>query len=121
MGFKRTWRKSPPELVQLFDQVVPEGAGITRRKMFGYPCAFVNGNMCTGLHQESMIVRLPQEDRNALIEQHGASLFKPFGSDNKMTMREYVALPPAILADPDAVGAWVMKSVQFTSSLPPKL
>ena len=53
-------------------------------------------------------------------EVHGASLFKPFGPDSKMTMREYVAVPPTIMGDVKALGAWVMRAVDFTSSLPPK-
>lgn len=120
MGFKQKWRKSPPELVALFSSVVPEGPGIERRKMFGYPCAFVNGNMFTGLHQESMIIRLSETDRTEISDTHGATPFKPFGPDSKMTMREYVALPPNIMADVKALGAWVMRAVDFTSSLPPK-
>jgi hypothetical protein len=31
------WRTSPPELVDLFERAVPQGRGIERRKMFGYP------------------------------------------------------------------------------------
>ena len=120
MGFKKKWRKSPPELVARFDAVLPEGPGVERRQMFGYPCAFVNGNMFTGLHQESMIVRLAEADRTIMKEQHGAGLFKPFGPDSKMTMREYVTVPEPILTDPKALGALVMKSVQYASSLPPK-
>lgn len=120
MGFKRKWRSSPQELVALFTSVVPAGPGIEHRKMFGFPCAFVNGNMFTGLHQESMIIRLREDDRDEISERHGARPFKPFGPDSKMTMREYVAIPKTILADADAVGAWVMKSVDYASSLPPK-
>lgn len=120
MGFKRKWRKSPPELVALFDAVLPEGAGIERRQMFGYPCAFVNGNMFTGLHQENMIVRLSEADREAFLQQPGASLFKPFGASSKMVMREYVSVPADMLADREAVAAWVMRAVDYTSSLPPK-
>lgn len=120
MGFKKKWRKSPPELVALFGSVVPEGPGIERRQMFGYPCAFVNGNMFTGLHQESLIIRLSEPDREEMRTTHGASLFKPFGPESKMTMREYVAVPKPVLADVQTVGAWVVRAVAYASSLPPK-
>jgi TfoX/Sxy family transcriptional regulator of competence genes len=120
MGFKRQWRKSPPELIDVFQSVIPSGPGIEHRKMFGYPCAFVNGNMFTGLHQEHMIIRLADSDRQEISDLHGASPFKPFGPDSKMTMREYVAVSASMLANPELLGAWVMKSVDYASSLPPK-
>ena len=53
-------RKSPEELVATFDEVMP-GAPATKRKMFGFPAGFVNGNMFMGLFEESMILRLPPE------------------------------------------------------------
>jgi len=52
------WRKSLTQLVDLFVAVLPDQPNVERRQMFGYPCAFVNGNMFTGLHQGSLIVRL---------------------------------------------------------------
>lgn len=119
MGFKTKWRRSPPELVALFDSVLPMGSGIERRTMFGYPCAFVNGNMFTGLHQENMIVRLGESDRQTLLEVPGASLFQPHGV-GRMVMREYVAVPRSVLDDRAALGTWVMKAVAYASSLSPR-
>jgi hypothetical protein len=54
------WRKTPEQLVNTFLAALPEDARVERRKMFGYPCAFVNGNMFTGLHQENLIIRLAE-------------------------------------------------------------
>jgi hypothetical protein len=34
---------------------VPPAAIVTRRKMFGYPAAFANGNLFIGLHQNDFI------------------------------------------------------------------
>jgi hypothetical protein len=51
-------RKSPEELVAKFDEVMP-GPPATKRKMFGFPAGFVNGNMFMGLFEDSMILRLP--------------------------------------------------------------
>ena len=54
------WTKSPPSLVELFDKSVPSGENISRRKMFGYPAAFANGNLFAGLHQNDFIIRLSE-------------------------------------------------------------
>ncbi len=111
------WRKSPPSLIALFDAMVPEAAGVERRKMFGYPCAFVNGNMFIGLHQEDFIVRLSEADRAEIGRTLGAAPFEPMQG---RPMREYVALPEAVLEDEAAVGDWVARSYGFASSLPVK-
>ena len=38
---KRKWQPSSPELIACFDACLPHAAGVERRQMFGYPCAFV--------------------------------------------------------------------------------
>lgn len=51
------WRKAPDDLVERFAAAVAGIEGLERRKMFGYTAGFIGGNMVTGLHQESWIVR----------------------------------------------------------------
>jgi TfoX/Sxy family transcriptional regulator of competence genes len=88
------FRKSPQELVDTFEAVVP-GPPAQQRKMFGYPAAFVNSNMFMGLFAESMLIRLPEELRDSLLELPGAKVFEPMPG---RAMREYVVLPPALIA-----------------------
>ncbi len=111
------WRKSPQSLIDLFYEVLPDDPRIERRKMFGYPCAFLNGNMFTGLHQENFIVRLSEDDRKHANEQYGTQPFDPMKG---RPMREYIALPEEIMADEDALKDWVERSLSFASALPPK-
>src|SRR5207248_2292013 len=47
--------KSPAWLVQLFQALQPEVGG-TPRQMFGYPCAFENGQLFTGLFADGLFV-----------------------------------------------------------------
>ena len=62
------WRKAPEELVERFAAGVAGIDGLEQRKMFGYPAGFIGGNMTTGLHQESWIVRLPEEERRERLD-----------------------------------------------------
>ena len=39
------WRPAPPSLIALFDAVLPADSSIERRRMFGYPAAFVGGRL----------------------------------------------------------------------------
>lgn len=110
------WRKAPPDLVERFGAAVAGIEGLEVRKMFGYPAGFVGGNMTTGLHQESWIVRLSEEDRQERFAA-GWSGFEPMPG---RPMREYVTLPPDVVSDPDAAREWVERAAAYVRSLPPK-
>ena len=111
------WRKSPPELIAAFDAALPDDRRVQRRSMFGYPCAFARGNMFTGLHQENLIVRLPEGERARLLRHPGASIFEPMPGRQ---MKEYVAVPPEIVEDGEALRGWMTTALDYASSLPAK-
>lgn len=110
------WRKPSADFVERFHLLAAGIAGVELRKMFGYPAAFVNGNMAFGLYQDTFMVRLPQDDREARLAA-GWSLFEPMAG---RPMREYVALPPDVSADADAARAWFERSALFVATIPPK-
>ena len=110
--------KPPAALVELFRAALPEDPAVERRQMFGYPCAFVNGNMFTGLFQASMFVRLGEAQRRELLAVEGAATFAPMAS---RPMKEYVVIPESILRDEPALRDWVRKSFESTGELPPKV
>jgi TfoX/Sxy family transcriptional regulator of competence genes len=113
---KMKWRKSPPELIAAFVAAFP-GPPAERRQMFGYPAGFVNGNMFTGLHQEDWMVRLSEDDRAKLLKLPGAKPFEPMPGH---AMREYIVMPPAVVADAKALKTWLGKAMAYTASKPPK-
>ena len=110
------WRKPSEELTKLFEEVTP-GPPATPRKMFGFPAAFVNGNMFMGLHQEDMLLRLPEDSRPELLKTSGARIFEPMPG---RPMREYVVVPPTLLKDRSKLSSWVSKAFKYGLSLPPK-
>ncbi|TMA28557.1 MAG: TfoX/Sxy family protein [Deltaproteobacteria bacterium] len=108
--------KSPSWLVDLFTALQEEVGG-TPRQMFGYPCAFENGQLFTGLFQDGMFVRLGEAERARLLAEKGAKQFEPMMG---RPMREYVVLPPPMLEDEEAVKSWMQRGLEFARSLPPK-
>src|SRR6266851_1027944 len=70
------WTKSPQSLIDLFDESVPSSVTVSRRKMFGYPAAFANGNLFIGLHQNDFIMRLSEEDRTRFSAKYGERWFE---------------------------------------------
>jgi hypothetical protein len=110
------WRKSPDALVQAFDHSLPIVDGVERRAMFGYPCAFFGGHLFCGLHQDSIIVLLPEERRDALVAE-GASVFEPTSG---RPMHSYVVVPSEIVADRQRLRALLSDALAHASSLTPK-
>ena len=114
---KNPWRKSSAELVERFHETVVGIEGVEVRKMFGFPAGFIGGNMAFGLHQESFIVRLPDDQRTGRLEA-GWTQFEPMPG---RPMREYVALPPEIVDDPDQAHMWAERAAAYVRTLPPKV
>jgi TfoX/Sxy family transcriptional regulator of competence genes len=109
--------KAPAELVERFATVMAGFPAVTTRKMFGYPAAFVNGNLATGLHEARWMVRLAEADAAELLAVPGAGPFEPMPG---RPMRGYVVLPPSVLEDDAALRAWVERAIAHTVSLPAK-
>jgi TfoX/Sxy family transcriptional regulator of competence genes len=112
-----SWKKSPAELVDAFSELAGRYPELSQRKMFGYPAAFLAGNMTTCLHEERWIVRLGEADRAVLLARPGAGLFEPMPG---RPMREYVVLPGDIVADPEATAGWIERAIAHARTLPPK-
>jgi TfoX/Sxy family transcriptional regulator of competence genes len=111
------WRKSPEALVQKFETIVPPDPRVERRKLFGYPAAFVGGNLFMGLHQESLVLRLSDHDRGDFLKLRGASVFEPMPG---RPMREYVTVPPPMLRQDAALAGWIRRSLEYATSIPAK-
>jgi TfoX/Sxy family transcriptional regulator of competence genes len=113
------WQRAPQELTELFaklqDGLPPEAE---KRKMFGYPCSFVNGQMFAGLHQTNMVLRLGEKERAEFLSIAGARVFEPLPG---RVMKEYVVVPSALLADDRALFKWTLRAFTFARSLPPKV
>lgn len=111
------WQKSSEELKDKFLNTMADFAEAEPRKMFGYPCCFLHGNMFTGLHEENWVLRLKDEDREAMIAKHQAERFAPMGR----LMKEYVILPAEILSNETKLTQWIQKSIDYVIKLPIKI
>lgn len=104
---------APQEWIEAFDAVLP--SNVERRKMFGYPAAFVNGNMAAGLHRDDLVLKLDEKNRDALMKAGG----KPFVVMGR-TMKEFVVAPQEMREKPAELKEWISRSIAFAASLPPK-
>ena len=113
----RRWTKSPPALIEAFAAALPDDPRVEPRAMFGYPAAFANGHLFTGLHQDDWMVRLGDAERAKLLALPGA---KPFEPTPGRRMREYAVLPAAVAAERRAARRWVAKALAYVAGLPAK-
>ena len=110
------WKKSSEELVGFLDRKMT-GVKAERRKMFGYPCYFINNNMCTGTFEEGLFLRLGEEGRKkAMAGNEELAFFEPRGRK----MGEYVVVPQKIRDDSAIFDRLLELSIRYVSSLPPK-
>ena len=109
--------KAPEEMVRTFESAMKDFPMAMQRKMFGYPAAFVNGNMFAGLFQDEMFLRLADDDRAAIRKEYGTPLFEPMPS---RPMRGYVEVPRYVLKSPRLLRTWQTKGMEYTKTLPAK-
>ncbi len=112
-----SFAKSPPDLVARFGAALATFPVAQLRKTFGYPCAYVNGNMATGLHGAGWFVRVGDDATAELLGIDGAAQFEPMPG---RPMRGYTLLPASVLADDGALDLWIARALEHVATLPPK-
>jgi hypothetical protein len=85
-------------------------------KMFGGLCFTIAGNMCCGVVNDDLMVRLSHEDAERALSEEGVRPMDFTGRPSKGMI--YVG--PEVTADDEALASWVEEGVGFASSLPPK-
>ncbi len=111
-----SFSKSPPELVERFAAILDRYPDAERKKMFGYPAAFIGGNMATGLFADRWVVRLPAEEIEA-AKAAGAGAFEPVAGK---PMKAFITIPATDVADDARIAAWVERGLALASSMPAK-
>lgn len=86
--------------------------------MFGAPTFFVNGNMFAGVHEDSIILRLSEPDREGLASDCNEA--RPFEPMAGRPMKEYMALPEGACADSPLLQDYLERAHGYAFSLPPK-
>jgi hypothetical protein len=110
--------KSSPDLINRFEAALPRDPIVQRKKMFGYPAAFVHGNYFAGLHEQNVVVRLPALLRQKLPELADATVFDPMGTGKGM--KDWFVVPTAIAASPTRLAALLEAALPLVAALPPK-
>jgi TfoX/Sxy family transcriptional regulator of competence genes len=111
------WQKAPLELISFIDENM-KGLAAERRMMFGYPAYFVNQNMFGGLFQDTLFLRLPDEQVKDL--QESGMALRQLEPMPGRPMKSYFVIPPSLLKDPSAFHGILVTAFGHAKSLTPK-
>lgn len=109
--------KPSADLVALYEELI-ENRPIDRRMMFGSPCGFINANMQSGVHAQTLFVRLSADAQTEFLKQPNTEAFAPMAG---RPMKDYVAFTEPLEEDRAKLEKWLDNSVAFTMTLPPKV
>jgi hypothetical protein len=106
----------PPECLEAYERLLATVPGV-ERKGDRMPYTSVNGNMYSFLDETgALALRLSAADRAAFMERYDTSLHEAHGH----VMKEYVTVPPTILADANDLDSWLAASHAYAATLKPK-
>jgi TfoX/Sxy family transcriptional regulator of competence genes len=82
------------------------------KSFFGGAAAYANGHICLSLTKVGFAVKLPQVDREELLN-IGARPLRYF--PKAPVKKQYVILPDRIMYEPSDLRKWVRKSILFVT------
>lgn len=90
--------------------------GFTEKKMFGGIAFLLYGNMCVGVWQTSLIVRLGAEQGATALKEDNVAQFAPTGRP----MKGWVVVDADGLETDGQLSQWIELAVDFVETLPRK-
>lgn len=90
--------------------------GLKETRMFGGFGYLLNGNMCLGIHKDTLIIRVGAEAAGALIREPHV---RPMDLTGKV-MKGWATVEPQAMEDDEALERFCRIAVDFVSGLPAK-
>jgi TfoX/Sxy family transcriptional regulator of competence genes len=104
------------DLTERIRSVLPRKQGFTERKMFGGIAFMLHGNMCCGIVEDSLMIRLGKEGVEEALKQPHTHPMDFTGKVMKSML--YVSMEGTEL-DAD-LESWVQAAMKYAATLPPK-
>lgn len=110
--------KPTEKALESFDARFPDDDRVERKKMFGMPAGFVNGNMFFGVFANGLVMRVGESRRDEIAaSQDGISAFEPMPG---RPWKEYIHVDADLWGDAEDADAWVLEALELTSKMPAK-
>ena len=108
--------RSYADSLKLYEKLVATNRSV-ERKGATMPYTSVNGHMFSVLRKDGVLaLRLPERERNLFLVKYGAKLSEQYG----IVQKDYVAVPPDLLAKTAELKKYFDVSYAFVLSLKPK-
>lgn len=93
-----------------------EVEGLSETRMFGGFGYLLNGNMCVGIHKDTLIIRVGVETAQALIEELH---IRPMDLTGRV-MKAWATIEPEAMGEDAALARFCKLAIDFVSTLPAK-
>jgi TfoX/Sxy family transcriptional regulator of competence genes len=97
-------------------KVLARRKGVNEKKMFGGIAFLMNGNMCCGVVDKNIVLRLGNEGAEKALDEKHTRVMDFTGTP----LASMVYLRPAGYETEEDLRGWVKRAVDFTRTLPPK-
>lgn len=105
------------KLAERVRAILAEEPDLVEKKMFGGICFLLAGNMCLGVHQDDIMVRVPLEDAESVGARPHV---RPMDMTGRRPSKNWFFVGPEGTSTKRALTAWVDRGRAFARSLPPK-
>lgn len=97
------------------DHLFIDNEQLEKKNQMGGVGWLVNGNMCFGIYEDLLIIRLEESLAHSLIGRKGIDLFK----QNQDELKGFISLGSTIYNSNKAFRKFLLHSYEYTKSLPP--
>jgi TfoX/Sxy family transcriptional regulator of competence genes len=110
------WKPASDAWMKALQAALSGDSASSSEKMFGYPAAFVGGNMAAGLHQDGLVLRL----ETLIVKSSCGSAANPSSRCPDGSCGVFALAPQAFASSPNELRAWLERSIRYAASLPRK-
>ncbi|MDR8390147.1 hypothetical protein NC796_03275 [Aliifodinibius sp. S!AR15-10] len=104
------------KLEDRIDHHLIDNEKLIKNKNLGWVGWLLNGNMCFGIFDELLIVRLSSPLANSIVKKRGIEFFR----QADQTTGKILSISSRIYSNNKALHKFIEESIKFTSTLPPK-
>jgi len=109
--------QDPKALQSIMQQAAPD-LELAFKPMFGGILAYVAGKPCASLSDVGLALKLAGPAQEELLAMAGAERLR-YAPDQPAS-KTYIVVPPALLADPGQLRAWIGRSIEGQQKAKPR-
>lgn len=105
------------KLEDLIDHHFIANEKLHKKKQMGGVGYLINGNMCFGIYDDALVVRIGRSLSHSLVKKSGIRRFVP----EDESQYDFIMIDQKIYKHAEALSKFLVRGIEYTSTLPPKL